>query len=214
VGCCRDFTVLFVAMARHKGIAARARVGFATYFDPGWFIDHVVAEVWDERERRWRLVEPEIDDGFVSEASGVAVDPLDVAPEMFLTGSRAWQAARSGGQDAERFVVAPDLQIPDTRGWLYLRHNLIHDLAALNKTEMLLWDQWGLMDTADPREPSHVGALDALATLTSGADPSWDALRAAGDLADFRVPPVVTSYSPAHDEPLRVDVGRAIGAAR
>src|SRR6187551_123158 len=38
VGCCRDFTVLFVAMARHKGIAARARVGFATYFDTGWFI--------------------------------------------------------------------------------------------------------------------------------------------------------------------------------
>ena len=29
VGCCRDFTVLFVAMARHKGIPSRARVGFA-----------------------------------------------------------------------------------------------------------------------------------------------------------------------------------------
>lgn len=29
VGCCRDFTVLFVAMARAKGIPARARVGFA-----------------------------------------------------------------------------------------------------------------------------------------------------------------------------------------
>ena len=32
VGCCRDFTVLFVAMARHKGIPSRARVGFAGYF--------------------------------------------------------------------------------------------------------------------------------------------------------------------------------------
>jgi hypothetical protein len=78
----------FVAMARHKGIAARARVGFATYFDPGWFIDHVVAEVWDEQEVRWRLVEPEIGDNHVSEASGVTVDPLDVAEDMFLTGSR------------------------------------------------------------------------------------------------------------------------------
>jgi hypothetical protein len=35
VGCCRDFTVLFVAMARHKGIPARARVGFARYFFDG-----------------------------------------------------------------------------------------------------------------------------------------------------------------------------------
>jgi transglutaminase-like putative cysteine protease len=32
VGCCRDFAVLFVAMARHKGYPARVRVGYATYF--------------------------------------------------------------------------------------------------------------------------------------------------------------------------------------
>src|SRR5271166_4254262 len=47
IGCCRDFTVLFLTIARAHGIAARARVGFATYFHPGWYIDHVVAEVWD-----------------------------------------------------------------------------------------------------------------------------------------------------------------------
>jgi len=29
VGCCRDFTVLFLAIARHQGVPARARVGFA-----------------------------------------------------------------------------------------------------------------------------------------------------------------------------------------
>ncbi|EQD52046.1 transglutaminase domain protein, partial [mine drainage metagenome] len=34
-GCCRDFAVLFVSMARHKGIPARVRVGYATYFKPG-----------------------------------------------------------------------------------------------------------------------------------------------------------------------------------
>src|ERR1700730_12566746 len=39
VGCCRDATVLFLALARHKGIRARARVGFAAYFHPGWLID-------------------------------------------------------------------------------------------------------------------------------------------------------------------------------
>jgi hypothetical protein len=55
VGCCRDFTVLFVAMARHLGIPARARVGFADYFVPDYNVDHEVAEVWDAGERRWRL---------------------------------------------------------------------------------------------------------------------------------------------------------------
>ena len=47
MGCCRDFTLLFLMIARAHGVPARARVGFATYFVPGLFIDHVVAEVWD-----------------------------------------------------------------------------------------------------------------------------------------------------------------------
>lgn len=45
VGCCRDFTLLFVAMARHHGIPARSRVGFARYLVAGWAMDHVVAEI-------------------------------------------------------------------------------------------------------------------------------------------------------------------------
>ena len=57
VGCCRDATVLFLALARHKGIPARARVGFAAYIVPGWLIDHVVAEVWDDAKGRWRLID-------------------------------------------------------------------------------------------------------------------------------------------------------------
>jgi hypothetical protein len=76
VGCCRDATVLFVALARHKGIPARARVGFAAYFHPGWLVDHVVAEVWDDRDGRWRLVEPEMSRGWTAEVNGVPVDCL------------------------------------------------------------------------------------------------------------------------------------------
>jgi hypothetical protein len=110
VGCCRDFTVLFVAMTRHKGIPARARHGFATYFAPGWFIDHVIAEVWDQGEARWRLVEPEITDEFARSGEGGAFDPLDVPADRFVIGPLAWIAARSGLEDPERFVVAPDLE--------------------------------------------------------------------------------------------------------
>ena len=70
VGCCRDFTVLFLTIARAHGIAARARVGFATYFDPGWYIDHVVAEVWDPSSGRWRLADAELGDDHISPADG------------------------------------------------------------------------------------------------------------------------------------------------
>src|SRR5215831_11080407 len=135
VGCCRDFTVLFVAMARHKGIPSRARVGFAGYLLDGLLIDHEIAEVWDGPAGRWRLVEPEIDDDHTDPADGASFDALDVPPDRFLTAPRAWQLARTGAIDPERFVIAPDLEIPTTRGWSQLRRSLIHDLAALNKTE-------------------------------------------------------------------------------
>jgi hypothetical protein len=60
VGCCRDFTVLFLMLVRAAGIAARARVGFSRYFVAGAAIDHELAEVWDPDQDRWRLVDPEL----------------------------------------------------------------------------------------------------------------------------------------------------------
>ena len=47
VGCCRDFATLFCAMARHRRIPTRVRVGFATYFRDtprGFHTDHTIAE--------------------------------------------------------------------------------------------------------------------------------------------------------------------------
>ncbi|HEY3880664.1 MAG TPA: MBL fold metallo-hydrolase, partial [Trebonia sp.] len=37
-----------------------------------------------------------------------------------------------------------DLDAPELRGWPLLARHVIHDLAALNKTEMLVWDAWGM----------------------------------------------------------------------
>ncbi|TBR27303.1 MAG: transglutaminase domain-containing protein, partial [Reyranella sp.] len=51
-GCCRHYTLLLVAMLRSKGIAARARCGFGAYFAKGKFMDHWVAEYFDEAQRR------------------------------------------------------------------------------------------------------------------------------------------------------------------
>lgn len=214
VGCCRDFTVLFLAMARHKGIPARARVGFARYFADGWLIDHVIAEVWDGSAERWRLVEPEIADGHTDPADGASFDPLDVPAERFLTAPRAWQLARSGTADPERFVVDPGLDVPGTRGWPQLRHNLVHDLAALNKAEMLLWEDWGVLGSPMPPGPGELAMLDELATLTGQPCPPLDELRSAYRRPGFAVPDTVTTFSPARtDVPAAVDVSAVARAA-
>jgi Transglutaminase-like superfamily len=206
VGCCRDFTALFVTMARAHGIPARARVGFATYFHPGWFIDHVVAEIWDSARGGWRLVDPEIADDHVSAVDGARVDPEDLTGGQFLTGPAAWRACRSGQADADRFVVDPDLAIPLTRGWPYVRHNLIHDLAALAGHEMLLWDNWGWSGIAGPLQPDQVAVLDDLAAATVGSDVELATITSFYDMPGLAVPAEVTSYSPAADGPLQVAI--------
>lgn len=205
VGCCRDFTVLFLSMAREKVIPARARVGYGTYFVRDWFLDHVEAEVWDADEKRWRLVEPEIEPDFAP-ADGSPFDPLDVPPERFLTGPRAWLAARSGAVQASRFVVSPDLEEPYTRGWLSLRHHLVQDLLSLAGAEMLLWDQWGILLDPDPLGPEVLPVLDELAEVLSHPDLGADLVGAWAQHQYFSLPSTVESFSPADDGPRSVDV--------
>lgn len=212
VGCCRDATVFFLALTRHKGIPAWARVGFATYFDPGWLIDHVVAEIWDEQESRWRLVDPEMDAAWTPEVNGRRVDWLDLTPDQFVTGPRAWRAARAGTSEPERHVVAPDLGDSMTRGWPCIAHNAIHDLAALNKTEMLLWDAWGtlLSGSPGPVPAADAAMLDEICAVTADPDCEPGVLAKLGGRDGLRIPPVITSFDPTGGRPRQVDVSRAL----
>lgn len=107
VGCCRDFTVLFLTLLRHQGIPARGRVGFASYFVPGWNLDHEVAEVWDGDEGRWRLIDAELADVHVDATDGAALPALDLPRDRFILASDAWAACRAGEADPARFLVDP-----------------------------------------------------------------------------------------------------------
>ena len=137
VGTCRHFALVSTAFLRAKGIAARCRCGFAAYFQPGLHVDHWVTEYWDEASQRWVRIDSEIL-GF-----GLLDRSDDLAPGEFLTGGEAWQAYRNGNQDAMAFGVH------GTQNWgpAEIVGNLIRDLAALNKVEMLPWDEWGPMQT-------------------------------------------------------------------
>ncbi|KAH8899054.1 hypothetical protein GQ53DRAFT_363464 [Thozetella sp. PMI_491] len=214
VGCCRDSTTVFLALARHKGYAARARVGFAAYIRPGWFLDHVVAEVWDEAAQRWRLVDADMPPDFRPLAEdGKPIDWDDVPETQFLTGPRAWRSARAGTSDPERYVVDPGMDIPAIRGWPYLAHNLIHDLAALNKTEMILWDVWEMQmrHEGGPIPEADAEVLDRVSAATVDAGVTVDVLAELFAQEGLKVPKLVTSFDPLGGPPVEVDVSRTLG---
>ena len=191
VGCCRDFATLFCAMARSRGVPARVRVGFATYFAEDFCHDHEIVEVWDTAERRWRLIDPEIGEEYRA-VTPLSFDARDVPRDQFLVGGLVWQLCRESKARPEAFGVGPD---EEAKGWWFIRHKLIQDLAAQNKQELLLWDCWGLME--DRPTDTDLALLDGVAILTQGGNEAFAGVRAVYEREPgLRVPPVVNSYSP------------------
>ena len=135
VGSCRHYAVLTTAMLRANGLPARARCGFASYFVPDKHVDHWVTEYWNTGEKRWVRIDTEI------LGLDVVARPEDLAADQFMSGGEAWQQTRGGANDAMDFGVT------GTPNWGpgEIRGNVMRDVAALMKIEMLPWDEWGSM---------------------------------------------------------------------
>jgi hypothetical protein len=175
VGNCRDFSLLLCAMLRYQGVPARARCGFGAYFLPNHYEDHWVCEYWNAGQGRWILVDAQLD-ALQREVLHLPFDPLDVPRDQFLTGGRAWLICRAGEADPAQFGIF------DMSGMEFIRGDLMRDVFAFNKVEILPWDfGWGLI-TDDPIEVKgqtpDLHFLDHLAHLTLGGDKAVTELRA------------------------------------
>jgi hypothetical protein len=170
VGVCRHFSTLAVALLRRQGVPARARCGFATYFD-GSPVDHWVVEYWDDAAG-WRLGDPQMDQ-VQSGALKLAFDALDVPREAFLVAGEGWRRCRAGEADPGAFGIF------DMRGLWFVAGNLVRDLASLNNMEMLPWDVWGAMwEPGQTPSEATLARLDRVAALTLDPDAHFAQLRA------------------------------------
>jgi hypothetical protein len=92
----------------------------------------------------------------------------DTHPDDFLHAGKAWQMCRSGEDDPLNYGIEGDLW-----GWFMIRHNLLRDLLALNKLELLPWDHipGSLIspDRSDPT-PEQFAFLDQVAEVTLAVD--------------------------------------------
>jgi hypothetical protein len=180
VGVCRHFTLLLVAMLRHKGIPARARCGFGAYFEQGKFVDHWVAEYWDGR--RWIMADAQMD-AVQRALFHIDFDPMDVPRDRFVIAGDAWVMCRAGKADPGAFGIM------DMNGWWFIAGNVVRDIAALNNAVMLPWDVWGAMP--QPGETPDFAQFDVLAELTRDPDKHFAELRKLSENDAVKVPPVV-----------------------
>ena len=171
-GNCRHFTVLMVAFLRAQGTPARARCGFGGYFGGGFFEDHWVCEYWNVEQRRWILVDAQIDQTQLGMFE-VDFDLLDVPRDRFLVAGDAWARCRAGQDDPDRF----GLSFMKEAGYWWIAGNQMRDVAALNNLELLPWDVWGAMPTPEEEiDDGRVALFDRLAELTTVPDASFGEL--------------------------------------
>lgn len=198
---CRDFSLMLTAILQHQGVPARARCGFGRYFTPGNYEDHWVCEYWNAAQQRWVFVDPQLDE-LQREVLAVEFDHVDVPRDQFLTGGEAWTQCRSGQADPERFGIF------DMYGLWFVRGNLLRDVASLNKTELLPWDCWALVDKEEATlTESDFSLLDHVADLTRGDVPQPERVRELYETDDrLRVPPTIRSYVEGRVELVQVPV--------
>jgi len=196
VGVCRHYTTLHVALLRNVGIPARARVGFARYFDGSWG-DHWITEWWDGT--RWVKHDSQVGP-VVADILQLKFDPADQPDGEFLTGSEAWLRCRAGDEDPNRFGIF------DLRGLWFITGSITQDLAAANKIELLPWDVWGVSATQGPGwnpTDEELAHLDALAELVCADD--FDQMRKRFTEPDVAVPATIMSMHEGVPRPITLD---------
>ena len=112
-------------------------------------------------------------------------EPDDLKTGEFLSGGEAWLLCVRDGVDANLFGVDG---VPENFGIGEVRGNAVRDLAALNKFEMLPWDEWSRMELSYKNE---AGAdfdrlIDTIASTCARNDPKM--IEALYNTEDLTVP--------------------------
>jgi hypothetical protein len=195
-GSCRHFTLVTVAALRAHGIPARARCGFTRYFKPGRYGDHWVCEYW-AGAAGWLLADAQLSPE-LCRCLGVTFDPAAVPRDQFVVAGDTWIRCRQGDVDWSRCGLEGDGQ----SGRWWVAGNLVRDVAALAKMELLPWDMWGAMPGPDdPISDLLTGQFDRLAAFTADPDTAHQSRAPYAD-DQFRVPAHVYNSVRQKNEPV------------
>ncbi len=180
---CRFTAILMVAILKAKGIPARARCGFAPYFEvegleEGKSYDHWIIQYWNGQESRWMTADP---DACLEDY--INFDLFDMPENTFDFSADAWLAVREGKVEGRHFKDAVGLEGLVTISW-----QLFHDFHALMNDEILY--QHGpkyLFNRIDKLTEEELKEIDNLAELMQKPDDNFDKLKEIWEINE-RVP--------------------------
>lgn len=144
---CRCQAIMLAATLKAKAIPARVRSGFAGYIrNNGEYADHWLTEYYDEKGKRWILVDPDIHCD-----PNIDFDPNDIPREKYLTGAQAYLKLRQG-ELAEKEVSYASWPITygipaAIRGLFYDFHCLMnHEIIFLHQPEYIVEKNFALSE--------------------------------------------------------------------
>lgn len=171
---CRDFALLAVSALRQRGIPARLRVGFASYFNAGQWLDHLICEY--RTDNKWRVLDAQLGplarDGF-----RIPFDIADVPESGWRPAAAIWRAVRAGEIDP----AICGLPSAGIAGAWWIAASVIRDANALAGIEALPWDFWGpglTFHATRTVTAEQAAQIDLLAAAIAPAPPDRHAAQA------------------------------------
>lgn len=114
---CRGNAIVLASVLKYRGIPARVCVGHAKYIESGYHVSHAICEVWNDTEKRWMLVDPDM-------------NMIDFNREQFDFSNEVWLKMQKGDINPNLYI-----QPPNITGLVSILGKISLDLSSLLGTE-------------------------------------------------------------------------------
>jgi formylglycine-generating enzyme required for sulfatase activity len=125
---CRGNAIVLASVLKYRGIPARVRAGHAKYIESGYHVSHAICEVWNVKEKRWMLVDPDM-------------NMIDFNREQFDFSNEVWLKMQKGDINPNLYIAPPNIT-----GLVSILGKISLDLSSLLGTEFTLAQYAPMLD--------------------------------------------------------------------
>jgi len=174
--CCRETSILLIAILKSKNIPSRARCGFTySVSEIDGAGDHWIVEYYDETYKKWKLVDPTMCyDQETLDYFKIDYSLTDMPRDKFIFAADAYLGLRNGKYKTSDIYCFSN---PKTFGIQAAIYELFYDFHSLMNHEILFCQSPKyLKDSNCELNPNEYAELDELAQLMLDPNQHFDEL--------------------------------------